>query len=142
MKKETIFLSLTALFIGLVVAGGIFYAYKFLTTPPEENNDIITLNPTPSPVSSNTDELMVNEPSDELVSETKSITVSGKTLPGSTLIVTSENDEQVVTPADNGNFSLTTTISDGVNIIEVIAILPSGEEKKVIRTVSFSTETF
>jgi hypothetical protein len=58
------------------------------------------------------------------------------------VIVTSENDEQVVTPAANGNFSLTTTISNGVNMIEIIAILPDGRERKVIRTVTYTTESF
>jgi hypothetical protein len=142
MKKETIFLSLTALFVGLLVAGGVFYTYQFLTKSNGEQPKTITLNATPTPLSSNSDELMVNTPGDESVSENKTVNVSGKSVPGSTIIVTSENDEQVVTPADNGNFSLTTTISNGVNIIEVIAILPSGKERKVIRTVTYTTESF
>lgn len=142
MKKETIFLSLTALVIGLLVAGGIFFAYKYMTKPADKKGTIITLDPTPTPISSNSEELMLSEPEDESVVEKKSISISGKTVPGSTVIVSSENDEQVATPADNGNFSLTTTISEGANIIEVISILPSGEERKVIRTVTYSTESF
>jgi hypothetical protein len=142
MKKETIFLSLTALFIGLIVAGGIFYAYQFLTNPGSEKPKMITLNATPTPVSSNSEELMVQDPTDESVAESRSVMIYGKTLPGSMVIVTSENDEQVVTPAANGNFSLTTTISNGVNMIEIIAILPDGRERKVIRTVTYTTESF
>lgn len=142
MKKETIFLSLTALVIGLIVAGGIFFAYKYMTKPADKKGAIITLDPTPTPISSNSEELMLSEPQDESVVEKKSVSVSGKTIPGSTVIVSSETDEQVATPAENGNFSLSTTISEGANIIEVISILPSGEERKVIRTVTYSTESF
>lgn len=142
MKKETVFLSITALLIGLLVAGGAFYAYQLLNKQANNKPATITLNATPTPVSSNSEELMVDEPDDEIVVANKSVAISGKTLPGSTIIVTSENDEQVATPADNGNFSLNTTIADGVNIIEIIAILPSGEEKKVVRTITYSKETF
>lgn len=142
MKKETVFLSIGALLVGLLVAGGAFYAYQLLNKPADNKPATITLNASPTPVSSNSDELMVDEPQDETVVTNKSVKISGKTLPGSTVIVTSENDEQVATPADNGNFSLTTTIGDDVNIIEVIAILPSGEEKKVVRTITYSKESF
>jgi hypothetical protein len=143
MKKETIFLSLGALLIGLLVAGGVFYSYQYFTKPSDADDaKIISLNPTPTPVSSNSDELMLDEPKDESVVDKKTVTVTGKTLPGSMVIVTSENDEQVATPADNGNFSLTTTLGDGVNIIEVLSILPSGEERKVVRSVTYSTESF
>jgi len=142
MKKETVFLSLIALLIGLLVAGGAFYAYQLLNKPSDSKPTTITLNATPTPVSSNSEELMVDEPDDEIVVTNKSVTISGKTLPGSTVIVTSENDERVAEPAGNGNFSLTTTIADGVNIIEILAILPSGEERKVVRTVTYSRESF
>lgn len=142
MKKETIFLSLTALIIGLLVAGGFFYAYQLITKPSPSGKTPITLNPTPTPISSNSEELTVNEPQDESVVENKSIAISGKTLPGSIVVITSETDEQVAKPADNGNFSVTITISEGVNIIEVVTILPDGTERKVVRTVTYTEESF
>jgi hypothetical protein len=142
MKKETMLLSLFALIIGLLFAGGIFYAYQFISQRPKQIQKNITLNPSPTAVSSNSDELMVEEPADEAVIDSKSVKVSGKTLPNSTVIVTSVNDEQVALPAENGNFSLTTTIGDGVHLIQVVSILPGGEEKKVVRTVTYSTESF
>lgn len=142
MKKETVFLSITALLIGLFVAGGAFYAYQMLSNPSEKKPATITLNSTPTPVSSNSEELMVDEPDDEAVVASKSVKISGKTLPGSTVIVTSENDEQVAIPAGNGNFSLTTTIADGVNIIEILAILPDGGQRKVVRTATYTKESF
>ncbi len=142
MKKETIILSLIALVIGLLVAGGFFFAYQAITSPPERNGTEITLNATPTPVSSNSDELMVNEPEDESVVENKSVTISGKTIPGSVVVIASENGENVAEPAENGDFSVNMTISEGVNIIEVVSILPTGEERRVVRTVTYSTETF
>ena len=142
MKKETVFLSITALLIGLFVAGGAFYAYQMLSNPSAKKPVAIVLNATPTPVSSNSEELMVDEPDDEVVVASKSVKISGKTLPGSTVIVTSENDEQVAIPAGNGNFSLTTTIADGVNIIEILAILPDGSQRKVVRTITYTKESF
>lgn len=142
MRKETIFLALIALVIGLLVAGGFFYAFQMISRDPSGDTESIVLDPSPTPVSSNSDELMVSEPDDESVTDNKSVTVSGKTIPGSTVIISSENDEQVATPAENGNFSVTTTISEGVNLIEIISILPDGKERQVIRTVTYSTESF
>lgn len=142
MKKETFFLSIAALIVGLLVAGGIFYAFKFLTSPPPMEKRTITLDATPTPVSTNSDELMVTEPADESVTDSKSVKISGKTLPGSTVVVTSDTDEQVAEPAENGNFSLSTTVSEGVNIIQVISFLPSGEERRATRTVTYTTESF
>lgn len=142
MKKETIFLSLFALIIGLLVAGGFFYAYRMISRDDTPESTPITINPTPTPVSSNSEELMVNEPSDESVVESKSVKVTGKTVPGSIVIVSSENDEQVATPTDNGNFSVTTTIGEGVNVLEILSILPDGNERKAVRTVTYTTESF
>ena len=142
MRKETILLSLAAIAIGLLVAGGFFYGYQYWTNQPKAQEKTITLNPTPTPVSTNSEELMVSEPTDETVVDSKSVRVSGKTVPGSLVIITSEIDEQVAEPADNGNFSVTTTVGEGVNIIQILTILPTGEERKAVRTVTYSTESF
>ena len=54
---------------------------------------------------------------------------------------TNTNDE-VITPAGNGDFSTTATIENGQNQITIIAVAPNGEEKKIVKTLTFSTEEF
>ncbi len=142
MKAEKVILSFVAIFVGLVAAGIAFYLYQLTKTvpnpPPLTNKEKSIATPTPD--SSNF--LTVESPKDEEVSNKKVITVQGKTVAGATIIVTSEDSDQVVTPAKNGDFTLTQAIPDGTSILQIVAILPNGEEKKIVRTVTYSTETF
>ena len=51
-------------------------------------------------------------------------------------------DEDVVKPAGTGDFSTTINIDSGENNIEITAISPNGEETRITKTVTFSTEEF
>lgn len=146
MKTERIVLSFIAVLIGILVAAGGFYFYqttKLVSVPQTKNNTSVTplpnnIKPTPLPSIS----LSVDSPQDEEVVDNKSVTVSGKTTPGAVLIVSTNSNDDTITPASNGNFSTTVTINDGPNQIEITAVAPNGESTKVIRTVTFSTENF
>lgn len=141
MKKERFILSLIAILIGLAVAGVAFYLYQMTRVIPDtENKNTPKISPTPTPDSSLI--LEVDTPKDEEVVTRKTITVSGKTVPDATVIVSSETADEVATPAKNGNFSVTLTIGDGANVILITAIFPDGTEKKITKTVTYSTETF
>ncbi len=143
MKAEKVILSFVAIFVGLVAAGIAFYLYQLTKTVPSPtplstNKEKSVASPTPD--SSNF--LAVESPRDEEVFNKKVIVVRGKTVSGSTIIVTSEDGDQVVTPAKNGDFTLSETLPDGTTLLQITAILPNGEEKQVVRTVTYSTETF
>ncbi len=144
MKIEKIILSLVAIIVGLAAAGVAFYLYQMTKTLPPSKTQTITIknqiSPSPTPNAKNF--LTVENPKDEFVTDKKIITISGKTEPGATIIITTENNDQIVNAAINGDFTLTTTIGNGTNIIQITAIFTNGEEKKVTRTVTYSTESF
>jgi hypothetical protein len=142
MSKEKVILSIVAALLGLSVAGGAFYIYQMTRTidEPKERETTSLIQPSPSPQS--TDYLIVDNPKDEEVVDGRQITVSGKTLPGSTIIVSSDVADEVLKAADNGNFTTTHTIGEGVTVIRITAVFPSGEEQSITRTVSFTTEDF
>lgn len=141
MKTEKIVLSFIAVAIGILVAGAAFYLYQATKTVDLSKTKTFSLQtPTPSPKP--TIILTVDTPKDEEVFDKKIITILGKTTKDATVIISTQTDDQVVTPAQNGNFSTTAVISDGQNIIEITAVLPNGEEARLTRTVTFSTETF
>lgn len=144
MKAEKVILSFVAIFVGLIAAGIAFYLYQLTKTIPTDkpNSSTISAKLTPSPTPDNTYFLSVDSPTDEQVFSKQVVPVSGKTVPGSTIIVSTEDGDQVVTPATNGNFSLTQSIPDGTTLMQITAIFPNGEEKKVTRSVTFSTESF
>jgi len=141
MKTERIVLAFIAALIGLLVAGILFFIYestKNISTSPDENNTISTKQAEPS---SNTF-LTVSKPIDESVVVSKVVEVSGKTNPDATIVILTPLDQKVVAPTSSGNFSTTVNIDSDQNIIEITAILKNGQQQKILRTVTFSTEKF
>lgn len=142
MKTEKIVLSFIGILFGLLVAGVAFYLYQTTKTPPSEKKITVKkLTPTPTSIESSFF-LNVDSPSDESVTDKKTISIAGKTIPNATVVVTGPSDDQVITPSTQGDFSTTTTIDDGQNQITITAIGPNGEEVKKIVTVTYSKEEF
>lgn len=143
MKAEKVVLSFVAILVGLIAAGVAFYLYQATKTLPESEATPLTAVVSPTPSDSDDKYLLnIETPRDEEVFDKKNVTIKGKTLPGSTVIISSDSDDEVVTPADNGIFTLTQTIPDGTSILRITAIFPDGQEKTETRTVTFSTESF
>jgi hypothetical protein len=143
MKAERVILSFLAVIVGLIAAGGAFYLYQMTKVVPDKDNNLtllpkVSVSPTPDKANL----LTVDSPKDEEVITKKSITISGKTRTDATVIVTSEDNDEVIKPASNGNFSVTLSIPNGTTIIYITAIFPNGEEKTITKTVTFSTEDF
>lgn len=141
MKTEKIVISFIAVLIGIFVAGIAFYLYQSTKTIPDSQTKTITVTP-PTPTQSASIFLSIDKPVDEEVVNTKTITVSGKTSPEATIIISTDTTDQVITPARNGNFSATITIGDDQNHIEIMAVAPNGDETRITRTVTYSTESF
>jgi len=141
MKKEKIILSFIAVVIGLLVTGAAFYFYQATKVIPQNKKQIVEV-VTPTPLEESSIFLSLDSPKDEEVFDKKTITVSGKTKEDAIIIISSDSDDQVVTPAKNGSFSATQSIDNGANKIVITAISPNGEEETITRTVTFSTESF
>ncbi len=86
--------------------------------------------------------LVIDEPKDESVSNTRVIKVSGKTDPDAMIIVLTDTDESVLNPTITGEFSTTVTIETGANPIQITAIGKNGETNTIERTITYSTESF
>jgi hypothetical protein len=145
MKAERVILSFIAILVGLFAAGVAFYLYQSTKSLPSQSAQPISIaKPTTAvtPVMDDNGFLTIDSPKDEEVFAKKTISVSGKTQPGATVLVSTEDGDQVVEPSGNGSFSLTTTIPDGTSILRITAVLPSGTEKVVQKTITFSTENF
>lgn len=125
-----------------MVAGLAFYLYQATKTISPSNTKTVSPS-SPSPTPKSTIFLSLDRPKDEEVVDTKTITISGKTTSDATIVISTPSDDQVISPAaKNGDFSSTVTIGDGENLITVTAIAVNGEEVKILRTVTFSTESF
>ena len=144
MKTEKIILSFVAVFVGLIAAGIAFYLYQSTKTAPADSGQQLgsttQISPTSAPSDANI--FTVDSPKDEQVVDNKSITISGKAVKDATITVSTEDADQVVKPADNGDFTLTQDIPDGTSVVQISAIYPNGEERKITKTVTYSTESF
>jgi hypothetical protein len=141
MKQERVILSFVAVLIGLLAAGLAFYFYQSTKTVPTSNQ--ITLNaPTPTPASKPTVYISLSNPNDETIVANKILVINGKTNPDATIIIYTDNGQQVIQPSTQGDFSTTLTLDDGENLLKITSILPSGETTLVQRTVTYSTENF
>lgn len=141
MKQERVILSFVAVLIGLLAAGLAFYFYQSTKTVSTPNQ--ITLNaPSPSPTPRPTVYISLTNPDDETIVSSKTLTISGKTNPGATIIIYTTSDQQVIQPSTQGDFSTTLILDSGENLLKITSILPSGETTNLYRTVTFSTENF
>ncbi|HSW96823.1 MAG TPA: hypothetical protein VLF89_03280 [Candidatus Saccharimonadales bacterium] len=143
MKLEKFVLSIIGIFFGLLVAGSAFYFYQKITSHPT-NKKIVPVHTTKTPTPSPTPSFFVNidTPKDESVTDNKTVTVSGKTIPTATVIVSTGAADQVITPSSQGDFSTTVTIDTDENQLIITAIAPSGEEVRKTITVTYSTQEF
>lgn len=143
MKSERIILSFVAILVGLVVAGVAFYFYQMTKTiaEPESQNPAISKSP-PTPTPDKNLFLTVQSPKNEDVVTRGTITISGKTTADAIITIMTETSEEVVKPTKNGDFTLTQAIDDGTNVIHITAVFPSGEERRITRTVTYTTENF
>lgn len=144
MRAEKVILSFIAVFVGLIAAGIAFYLYQSTKASPSDQTKPIatTVTKTQEPTTNDTNIFTIDTPQDEQVFDKKLITIKGTTVKGAIVTVSTTDNDQVVQPADNGDFTLTQAIPDGTSIIEITAIFPDGTQKKIDRTVTFSTENF
>lgn len=141
--KEKILLSVIAAFLGLLVAGGAFYIYQMTRTIEEpQQQTVLDAKRIPSPTPAGTNYLTIDKPGEESVDDKRTVTIAGKVTPNSTIIVSSETADQVIKPATNGSFSLTQNIEDGVNLVQITAVFPDGQEQTITKTVTATTEDF
>lgn len=140
--KERIVIIFIAVTLGLLATTIGFFLYE--SAKPEKG----AAQPTPEKSLSTTPQtdsgilLEITEPKDESLTTKRSILVKGRTDPENTLIISSNTDDVVASPTPEGDFTATITIDAGVNTLTTQAITPTGESKKDIRTISFSSEEF
>lgn len=141
MKSERFILILVASLVGLLVAGGAFYLYQMTRSVSEIKPQLITKKP-PTPTPNNAYFLVVDSPKDEEVVTNRTVTFSGKTAKDAIVSLNSQTDTQVIKPTAIGSFSTTLIINPGTNLVQITAIFPNGEEKRVLKTVTYSSENF
>lgn len=139
--KERIVIIFIAVTLGLLTTTIGFFLYE--SSKPAKN-----ITPTPSPgksepkISQDKITLTISEPNDEIVVANRTVRVRGKTDPQNTVIISTNEEDEVVKPTSLGDFTASVSIDAGVNKLIIQAITPEGEKREIIQTISFSSEEF
>lgn len=141
--KEKLIIIIVAIVLGVLVSTIAYYAYQSTkpTVPSQDNNTLpVALKPSPTPLPKVA--LTIDEPKNESVVSRRTIQVKGRTSPENTIIVSTNTNDEVVQPTDDGSFSLSIEIGTGVNKVIIRAINTEGESHTEERFVTFTTEEF
>lgn len=141
MKIKKLFTSIFILLIGLGFAlGGFFLYQQSKVIKPSKIKKIVLESASPAPSSSIF--ISISQPNDEEVSSTRSLKISGKTIPNAKIVVLTPTTQEAGVAASDGSFTTDINLDLGENIIEISAVAPNGETAKIKRTVIYTTEDF
>ena len=140
MRKEVILAIVGGAVLGLLVIGGLWWTNK---TTTEENpiipspTPLITQAPTLTPALSLPLEII--NPENESIIEEEEITLEGKTIPGSVVVVIYPEGENIVEADKEGNFETEITLVGGANEIKITAYDEEGNQAEKNLTLIYST---
>lgn len=122
------------LMMGLGYLGFIYYLAHYKA----ENK--IVVNPLPQTKNPVSLTLILSNPDDNSLTFTPDLLLSGKTSPQAVIILSSNDEDQVLEPSQGGDFSATLKLESGINQVLVKVFDSQGNSKTEERTVYYSTE--
>jgi hypothetical protein len=139
--RERLIIVFIAIAIGLLVTTLLFFLYQQTKISPQDSKKYGT-NTNPTTVPEKKTPLTIDEPSDFAISDRRTVQIKGKTDPANTLVVSTNQEDVVTTPAADGKFSVSITIDSGANKIITRSISPDGNQTTDVRVITYSTEEF
>lgn len=141
LSRETILAAVAGLGVGLLAAWAVWSLPNVL--PQKKAPTEITEKEIPaSETVAEAFNLTLSQPENDALVETNQVTVTGKTSKGTTVVVNGPLKDEIVTARNDGSFSVTMTLEEGVNEIIVTAYDKTGTEKSETRTVNYTKEQF
>lgn len=144
--KERIIIVFVAVIIGLVLTTVGYLIYQsFQTSPSQPTGTTTTKSEQQTQLSPTPDKsffITITEPQPESITDKRTVTISGTTNPGNTVIISSNQDDVVAEPKADGTFSTSITINAGPNVIVARAMNDKGESVEETRVVTFVSEDF
>lgn len=136
MKKELILAILIGLIVGLVIVFGVYRTRTIFT--PKNQSTRLEVSPTPEASADALNNLLIHSPEDETIQESADVTIAGTTNAGDFVVILVNETEHITSADGSGNFSISTQLESGSNIIQVSSINEDGlvttEELTVIYT--------
>lgn len=133
--KQFIVSHLLVLVVGLTFLFGLFYILNIQyqkSNNPFLNGPVTTL--------PKTLRLDLDHPDDMSLTFESSILVSGKTIPARQVLIFTDSQDLVLTPKNDGSFSVSLNLTEGENRIVAVVFDATGDSRSSERTVFYSKE--
>lgn len=133
--KNFILSHILILIVGLIFLAGLYFILnvQYKTSPNPFINGPVTSKP-------KSFTLTIDQPADESLSFKDQILISGKTGPYMSVLISTNQDDQVIEAKFDGSFSLTLNLAEGVNNIKVVAFDQTGDFRELERVIYYSKE--
>lgn len=138
VKKEVTVAIFIGLLLGIVVFGGILRARKAITglTPT------VTAEKSPQPQDETAEDqglfLTIDTP-DNQVLKVPTLTVAGKTLPSTYIVINGEAGDSIIVANSLGNFSQDIALVKGANSISITVYQEDGTKKESVLNAVYTT---
>lgn len=145
MRKEVVLAILFGFGIGLLIAFGIITARTALkrqSDSPETKPSTQFEGPDSPSKAAEEHRLTILTPNNNDVINQEQVTIAGSTTPGSTLAITTEEENFIIEADKLGQFSQSIKLISGVNLIRVVSFSPEAERKEAKLTVVYTTAEF
>lgn len=141
IKKEVTVAVIIGLLIGALVVGGILRARSAINQLKNTSDTGSLPSSVQTPVSENNNgELFLSLITvDNQVVHTPSITVTGKTLPATYVVVNSEKGDYIIVPNELGTFSQDVNLVKGANTILVTVYEENGNKEEQSLTIIYTS---
>lgn len=132
MKKEMVIAIAIGFLLGLVITFGVYR----LRVAKNRSNTTTVASPTVSASPTADDTLVtIHSPEEGLITEEKSLTVTGSTIPDSYVVLFINETEYIRQSDEVGNFSFEVELADGSNLLTINVLTDDGQVISKERTV-------
>jgi hypothetical protein len=138
MRKELFFTILVGLLVGLVVVFGIYRTKNFFS--PKDQGTKLEASPSPQPSAETLGNLIIHTPEDESIQDKEEVTIAGSTNVDAFVVIFVGEEEFITTADESGNFSISTQLETGSNIITINSLDEDGIVVTEERTVIYTTQ--
>lgn len=141
MRREVLFAIIIGIGLGAVVAFGIWRANLILAPKVKEVMQSPKTSANPSNITIvNSSNLIITQPEDSSVVSTDKVVIKGSATPNSTIVITSDGDEQITVADKDGTFEKEIGLSAGINNVIVTTLDSKNDQSSQKITLVYSTE--
>ena len=140
MRKELLAVTIAGVFLGILVAFGIWRANNALKANPSDSSfgQVSKIGPSPTP--NNGFPLTIAKPEENDVLVDQKVTIAGITKPSARVIISGENEDYLITSNGSGEFEQEVELVGGANQILIKAFSENGEQTERQLTLIYSSE--